>query len=137
MPSRYFHQSSLALQPRALAMAAACLLCASAAWAQDGSAQAGGAGPTSTGRPSVLVEPRFGIMQTWTDNNRLTRTGKDAALLTTLTPGVSISTTRGAVRGALDYSLNGIVYTKSDEKARIQHSLSAKALPSSSRECFL
>lgn len=124
MPIRNFHAREWGLQPGVVAVA--CLLSASAVWAQD---ESGASSKLSTsGRPSVLVEPRFGVMQTWTDNNRLSRTDKDAALLTTLTPGISISTTRGAVRGSLDYSLNGIVYTKSEEKARVQHSLAAKGV---------
>ncbi|MCZ8075681.1 MAG: TIGR03016 family PEP-CTERM system-associated outer membrane protein [Paucibacter sp.] len=124
MLSRNFHEQTRVLRPCALA--AAWLLSAGAAWAQDDASQANKL--ASSGRPSVLVEPRFGVMQTWTDNNRLSSTNKDAALLTTLTPGISISTTRGAIRGSLDYSLNGIVYTKSDEKARVQHSLAAKGV---------
>ena len=98
-------------EPRWLVLAIATW--AVAAHAQD--VRSSGVGTT--------IQPRVGLMQTWTDNLRLDDRNKDAALITTLSPGISVYSNTGAVRGSLDYSLNGIAYTKSEESARIQNSL--------------
>ena len=66
------------------------------------------------------------MTQTLTDNLNLSATDKDAALVTTVAPGVSINSPAGRIRGTLDYSLNGIVYTKSDQANQIQQSLLAQ-----------
>lgn len=101
-------------EPRHLPLALALL--AAAAQAQQGE----GGGP---GRGAL--QPRLSVSQTWTDNLRLTEQNKDAAIVTTVSPGVSISRNTGSVRGSLDYSLNGITYIKSDSGTRIQNALSA------------
>lgn len=64
-------------------------------------------------------------MQTWTDNLRLVDHNKDAALITTVSPGITMVRNSAALRGTLDYSLNGIAYLKSDVPSRLQNSLSA------------
>lgn len=64
-------------------------------------------------------------MQTWTDNVRLSDHDKDAALVTTVSPGISISRSSGLLRGSLDYALNGIAYSKSDLPSQLQNSLRA------------
>jgi len=95
-------------EPRCLAFALAA--CAVAAQAQQG----------------MTVQTSVGVMQTWTDNLRLADDGnKDAALITTVSPGIRIVSNSGAVRGNLDYSLNGIAYVKSDQASRVQNALSA------------
>lgn len=66
-------------------------------------------------------------MQSWTDNLQLTEQNKDAALVTTLSPGLSITANNGTLRGTLDYSLNGIAYVKSDQPSRVQNALTANA----------
>ncbi len=73
----------------------------------------------------MLVSTRLGVTQTWTDNLRLDDKNKDAALITTVSPGFSLFSNSGALRGTLDYSLNGIAYVKSDQPSRLQNSLSA------------
>jgi uncharacterized protein (PEP-CTERM system associated) len=90
---------------------------AMAAHAQEAPNPAGG----------VVVRPRLSATQTWTDNLRLNDADKDAALITTLSPGISVVSNSGAVRGSLDYSLNGIAYVKSDQPSRFQNALSANA----------
>lgn len=101
-------------EPRCLAFALAAFAVA-VAQAQQGSA--GG----------LTIRPRFGVMQTWTDNLRLDDHNKDAALITTLSPGFVVTSNSGALRGSLDYSLNGIAYVKSDQPSRVQNALSANA----------
>jgi len=104
-------------EPRCLAFA----LAASAALAQaqqDGGRAAGG---------GLAVVSRLSVMQTWTDNLLLNDQNKDAALITTVSPGVSISSNSGRLRGSLDYSLNGIAYFKSAQPSQVQNALAANA----------
>lgn len=82
-------------------------------------AEAGAAGGTT-------VRPRIGVMETWTDNLRLSEHDKDAALVTTVSPDISIVRGSGPLRGSLDYTLNGIAYLKSDQPSVLQNSLQAK-----------
>lgn len=92
--------------------AAAALLCAmTQAWAQ---------------KAGVSVQPRLSVSQTWTDNLQLTTQNKDAAVISTIAPGINMSINSGRVRGTLDYSLNGLIYSKTDHSNRIQNTLSAK-----------
>jgi len=102
------------------------LLMMSMVFSGNALAQQTNSGMSSSGAPTVNVQTRLGVNQTWTDNNLLATTAKDSALITTLTPGISISSKRGRVQGSLDYSLNGIFYTKSDQKDRVQQNLSAR-----------
>lgn len=95
----------------ALALAASAL----AAHAQEAARPGGG----------LTVQPRVGLSQAWTDNLRLDNQNKDAALITTVSPGVSIVSNSGFLRGSLDYSLNGIAYLKSAQASQVQNALSA------------
>lgn len=79
----------------------------------------------ASGAGGMTIQPRVGLTQTWTDNLRLTDHDKDAALVTTLSPGISVVRNSGALRGSLDYSLNGIAYLKSDQPSVLQNSLRA------------
>ncbi|MBW8848945.1 MAG: TIGR03016 family PEP-CTERM system-associated outer membrane protein [Burkholderiales bacterium] len=94
-----------------------------AVWAMAAHAQQNEAGGPVGG---TTLQPRISVMQTWTDNLRLDDRNKDAALITTLSPGISLVRNSGTLRGSLDYSLNGIAYLKSDVPSRIQNALSAK-----------
>lgn len=85
-------------------------------------AQQGEGGGASAGSS---IQPRIGFSQAWTDNLRLSDRDKDAALITTVSPGISIRRNSGSLRGSLDYSLNGISYLKSTQGSQLQNSLSA------------
>jgi uncharacterized protein (PEP-CTERM system associated) len=103
-------------EPLALALA----LAAGASQAQqadDAAAQAARAGGS--------IQPRISVMETWTDNLRLDDRAKDAALITTVSPGISIIRNSGMLRGSLDYTLNGIAYIKSDQPSALQNALRA------------
>ena len=91
---------------------------ANTGWAQDASGSNSG----------LSVVPRVSVTQTWTDNLALQSGTKDAALITNFAPGVNISSRAGRIRGTLDYSLNGILYIKSDQKNRTQQALSGTAV---------
>lgn len=69
--------------------------------------------------------PRMAVSQSWTDNLRLTEHDKDAALITTFSPGISVVRSVGAIQGSLDYSLSGVAYVKSDVPSRLQNALRA------------
>lgn len=71
--------------------------------------------------------PRIGFSQAWTDNLRLSDREKDAALITTVSPGFSLVRNTGSLRGSLDYSLSGITYLKTTYGSQIQNALTASA----------
>lgn len=79
----------------------------------------------SDARKVQLVQPRIAVSQIVSDNVRLT-TAKDDGLITTVTPGIAVFSNSGRVRGSLDYSLSGVVYTKTTEKDRFQQALAAQ-----------
>ncbi|MDN3920445.1 TIGR03016 family PEP-CTERM system-associated outer membrane protein [Roseateles violae] len=107
--------------PRALSQSL--IACAVALSLGAGSAQAQeGAG----GGSGVTIVPGFSVSQTATDNNRLSSTNKDAALITALTPSISIASHGGRVIGTLDYSISGLIYLKTDQQNTVQQSLTAR-----------
>ena len=71
------------------------------------------------------IRSRIGFTQSWTDNLRLTEQDKDAALITTVSPGISITRNSGAIRGTLDYTLNGVTYLKTNSGSQVQNALTA------------
>lgn len=73
----------------------------------------------------LRIQPRISLTQTWTDNLSLDDAAKDAALITILAPGVNISSSSGRLRGNLDYSLNGLLYAKTDRANDTSQTLSA------------
>lgn len=76
----------------------------------------------------LTMTPRLSVTETWTDNNNLQGAAKDAALITILTPGINVSSRTGRLRGSLDYSLNNILYIKSEQKNRTQQALTAAVI---------
>lgn len=71
------------------------------------------------------IQPYISVTETWTDNLRLNDRAKDAALITTVSPGITLVRNSGALRGSVDYTLNGIAYVKSDQPSTVQNSLRA------------
>lgn len=82
----------------------------------------------ASGRQGFRFTPSLNISQTWTDNNTLSSTVRDAALITMVTPGISIISNTGRLKGTLDYSVSGVLYTKSEEKNRTQQALAARGM---------
>lgn len=79
------------------------------------------------GRSGLSILPRVSVTETWTDNVGLTGDGaRDRALITTVSPGISIVSNTGAIRGSFDYSLDGITYLKSKRDARLDNQLSTR-----------
>lgn len=104
---------------RSLAVAGFCGLLSGPSWAQEG--QGAGARSGST------LRPRLSVAMTLTDNLRLSQTHQDRALITTVSPGLNLSSRSGSLRGSLDYALNGLIYTKTSQADQVQHTLSAQA----------
>ncbi|MGM9479710.1 TIGR03016 family PEP-CTERM system-associated outer membrane protein [Roseateles sp. NT4] len=98
-------------EPRHLPLALAFL--ALVAQAQEG----GGSGGA--------IQPRIGVSLSATDNLRLNDKEKDAALIATVSPGISVVRNTGTLRGSVDYSLSGITYLKTSYGSRVQNALTA------------
>ena len=94
-----------------------------AAFAVAAHAQQGDSGGAPAAGSSI--QPRIGFSQAFTDNLRLSEHDKDAAFITTVSPGISIVRNSGSLRGSLDYSLSGVAYIKSNQGSQVQNTLSA------------
>lgn len=78
-------------------------------------------------RLGLTVVPRIGLSETWTDNLALAPDGqRDRALITSVSPGISITNRTGWLRGVLDYQMDGLLYLKSDRSSRVQNQLQAR-----------
>jgi uncharacterized protein (PEP-CTERM system associated) len=90
---------------------------------EPGGAEAGNSG-TTNGRRFVIV-PRISISETWTDNVRLSNADKRADMITTVSPGVSIRSDAGKLRGYLDYSLSRVQYAREGGSSSTQNLLNS------------
>jgi uncharacterized protein (PEP-CTERM system associated) len=73
----------------------------------------------------IRVTPTFSVSEVLTDNRDLTQNGREADLITQISPGVTISSRSGALQGNLAYSLNGLVYARESSLNSVYHSLSS------------
>ncbi|HLO95548.1 MAG TPA: TIGR03016 family PEP-CTERM system-associated outer membrane protein [Burkholderiaceae bacterium] len=101
-------------------------VCVAAGLAGSASAQEASEGAGGESRRLVSVEPRLQLSQGYTSNLKLTSHSQDAALVTTLAPGLSLRARGLELNGSLDYSLNGSYYLKSPEPDRIYHRLNSQ-----------
>lgn len=117
------------LRRRPLSRACLAALGLAAALAQTSvSAQVDGGAADPGSRKGFGVVPRIGVSETWTDNLALSPdNSRDRAFITTISPGISLTANTGWVRGSFDYTLDGIVYTKSDRKNRLQNQMNGRA----------
>ncbi|UXH76721.1 TIGR03016 family PEP-CTERM system-associated outer membrane protein [Roseateles amylovorans] len=103
-------------------LAAACLLMVATLGVQAQSEEG-----DATRRLGTTVTPRIGLSETWTDNLTLAPDGqRDRALITTVSPGLTVTSQTGMVRGVLDYTLDGLIYLKSEQKNRLQNQLNLR-----------
>nr|MCU0966252.1 TIGR03016 family PEP-CTERM system-associated outer membrane protein [Burkholderiaceae bacterium] len=58
----------------------------------------------------LSITPTFEATQEFTDNLRLSATDRKAEAITTVTPGIRISSWSGPLQGSLDLGLSGILY---------------------------
>lgn len=119
-PSR--HRARQAGVRPSLGQACAVVLCLAAA----GASQAQDA--TDIGRSGTYFTPKVSLSQTWTDNNTLSSVAKDAALITVLSPGLTLASKTGMFKGMLDYAISGVFYGKSEQKDRTQQALTANGV---------
>ena len=70
-----------------------------------------GTGTAGAQQSGLTILPHFAIGQSWSDNVGLRASARDAALITRLSPGLSLSSNAGRIKGGLNYSLNEILYT--------------------------
>nr|WP_259372699.1 TIGR03016 family PEP-CTERM system-associated outer membrane protein [Schlegelella koreensis] len=90
---------------------------------------AGVSAPASSGTtPNVralTITPSISVTETLTDNVRLTERNRRADAITQISPGITVSSGIGRIRGNLDYRLSGIFYARDGSSNNVQQSLSA------------
>ena len=83
---------------------------------------AGGGG----GSRSFSIVPRISVLETLTDNVRLESGSRRSDLVSTVSPGLSMRSDAGRLRGFLDYSLNQVLYAREASANNTQNSLNTK-----------
>ncbi len=78
--------------------------------------------------PTVSIVPRISVSERFTNNVTLATTGKKSELVTTISPGISLLSNGGRLRGTLDYSLNELVYARGTSSRQSQNALSSSAV---------
>lgn len=102
---------------RAVACAAAALCAAGAATAQQ------------AGTRNVVLTPTLAVSQTVTDAYRSIRApaseGRQAEAVTTISPGLRLSSRAGRIQGSFDYVLSGVLHARDSDANALQHRLAA------------
>lgn len=101
-------------------------VCMAAGLLGPANAQEAAEGTSAASRRQITLEPRVLVSQGYTSNLKLSSNAPDAALVTTLAPGLSLRARGLELNGNLDYSLNGNYYMKSPEPDRVYHRLSSQ-----------
>lgn len=78
-----------------------------------------------TNAPRWSVVPRVSVAERYTDNVRLSSSGKKSELVTTISPGISIRSNAGRLKGTFDYSLNEIMYARGSSGRQSQNALNS------------
>lgn len=71
----------------------------------------------------LVVVPSVALTETLTNNRDLSATDRRADLITQISPGISLSSGRGALQGNLSYVLNGLAYARESSLNSVYHSL--------------
>ena len=72
---------------------------------------------------SVSLVPTLTVEETLTDNRDLSATSRRADLITKVSPGLSLTSRQGALRGTLNYAFNGVLYAQDSSLNSVYHSL--------------
>ncbi len=96
----------------ARAAIAAALLSAAVAQAQES-------------RGALTIVPTLSITQSFTDNTEFSNTDKRSEAITTVSPGVRMSSRSGRLQGSLDYALNLQAYANDNWRGGITNTLAA------------
>ena len=98
-------------------------------WAADvagfGVAGAGVAGTSVAGAGGTTIQSRLTLQTLVTDNVAMVAGERDAGVVMTVSPGITMSSRAGLITGKLDYALSGIAYFGGGQPDRLQQSLNA------------
>lgn len=75
--------------------------------------------------PAWIFEPRLGLEEIITDNARATNVGRQADLVSTVSPGIAVTGDTARIKASLDYSLDVQRYLKATDQNRIANNLYA------------
>ena len=78
--------------------------------------------------PTISIEPRISVSERFTNNVALASSGKKSELVTQISPGISLRSNSGRLKGTLEYSLNEIVYGRGTSARQSQNALSSSAV---------
>lgn len=80
------------------------------------------AGSTS---PHLTVVPNVSVSERYTNNIALSSTGKQSEFVTQISPGISIHSNAGRLKGNFDYSLNELIYARGSSPRQSQNALNS------------
>lgn len=101
-------------------------LCCALAGSLVGPLQGQGVREGAGGQRAFTVEPRASVTETVSNNVQLSQTQPMSDAVTDLSVGVSLLSSSGRLRGALDYQLSGFRYAQHSEFDTYQNALSAR-----------
>lgn len=78
--------------------------------------------------PAFSIVPRISVSERFTNNVALTSSGKKSELVTQISPGISLRSNSGRLKGTLDYALNEIVYARGTSGRQSQNALNSSAV---------
>jgi len=76
----------------------------------------------------ITIVPRVSVTETITNNVRLSSVNQKSEAITEVSPGISISSTGGRIRGSIDYSLTEVLYANNTSGRRSLNSLTANGI---------
>jgi uncharacterized protein (PEP-CTERM system associated) len=85
----------------------------------------GAAQEAGPGEPSLSIVPRVSVSERYTNNVSLSSTAQKSELVTTISPGISLRSNAGRLKGFFDYSLNEIVYARGSSGRQSQNALNS------------
>lgn len=91
-----------------------------AAWSQSN-------GDTAA-KPGISVVPRLSVTETYSNNVSLRSTGQQREFTTQLSPGISINSRAGRIKGTFNYSLNELLYANNTSARQSQNALSTSGV---------
>ena len=78
---------------------------------------------TVAARRGWVIVPRVSVSETFTDNATLGSAARQSDLVTEISPGVSVQSNSGRLKGSFDYSLRNFLYAQGSQGNRSQNSL--------------
>jgi hypothetical protein len=81
---------------------------------------------SATGFARVTIDPKIAVRQTFSDNIGLTTGGKNAGMVTTISPGISVGFDGRHLQGSIDYALDYRIGEFAKITDKVRHNLSAR-----------